>query len=332
MGVTITDEDLYAFKGNVSGQVVVITGAANGLGKAAALAFARHGAKLVIGDIDVSGGEQTVARAKELGSDAVFKSCNVMKYEELVQLFEFAVQKFGSVDIVVPNAGIRETGQFLEVRLGKDGLPTPPNLKTQDINLTSVLHTTQLAFYYFKKNKKTDSLKSLVLVGSMASWMGLPIAPIYSAAKHALLGLARSIKMQFEAEGCRIAVVCPWFADTAILPAAFKVIMAGIPMVPVERVAGAVFRAATDKSPETNGAAYTLPDERQVYLIQDTNIDEGVYAMLSDRVKRIRSFVDSIKTCAALTKMFVGSRFFKLVLGAGVGYASYQVAISRGLV
>ena len=69
---------------------------------------------------------------------------------------------------------------------------------------------------------------------------------------------------------------------------ALKVIMAGIPLVPVERVAGAVFRAATDKDPETIGAAYTLPDDRQVYLIKDTNIDEGVYGMLTERVKRIR--------------------------------------------
>lgn len=103
--------------------------------------------------------------------------------------------------------------------------------------------------------------------------MGLPIAPIYSTAKHALLGLARSLKLHFEAEGCHISIVCPWFAgmvqnwfcmdclananndlDTAILPAAFKVIMAGIPMVPVERVASAIFRAASDRDPKTNGA------------------------------------------------------------------------------
>jgi len=247
-------------------------------------------------------------------------------------LFEFAVQKFGGVDIVVPNAGIRELGQFLDVRLNKDGLPTPPTLKTQDINLTSVVYSTQLAYHYFLKNKKADSLKSLVLIGSMASWVGLPLAPIYSAAKHALLGLARALKDPLETEGIRISIVCPWFADTAILPPAFKVLMAGIPMVPVERVAGAIFRAASDKDPKTNGASYTLPDDGQVYLIPDLNIDEGVYGRLSDRAKGLKSFVDSIKTSVALTKMFVGSKFFKLILGAGVGYASYQVAVLKGVV
>ncbi len=125
--------------------------------------------------------------------------------------------------------------------------------------------------------------------------------------------------------------------------------MAGIPMVPVERVAGAIFRAASDKDPKTNGASYTLPDDGQVYLIPDLNIDEGVYGRLSDRAKGLKrqartiqdrskcsyiytSFVDSIKTSVALTKMFVGSKFFKLILGAGVGYASYQVAVLKGVV
>ena len=62
--------------------------------------------------------------------------------------------------------------------------------------------------------------------------------------------------------------------------------MTGIPMVPVERVAGAIFLAATDGEKNTNGAAYTLPDDREVFRIPPVEIDEGVYLLLKQRVLR----------------------------------------------
>ncbi|KAL5528531.1 hypothetical protein ACEPAF_7667 [Sanghuangporus sanghuang] len=332
MAANIPDTQLFEYAGRVRGQTVLITGAAKGLGREAAVAFGRYGANIVIGDIDVESAEETVSEVKKVGGDAVAKHCNVLEYDQQAALFQFALSKYGRIDVVIPNAGVTEIASLTTVRLNEQGLPTKPNLKTVEINLISVLYTTQLAAYYLAKNENEGSLKTLVLIGSMGSIAGIPGAPLYSSSKHAIIGLMRSIKDEFGVKGLRVATVCPWFADTAIVPTAMKVLLAGIPFVPTTRVAAAFVRAATDADTESNGAAYTLPDEREVYRIPHTSLNEGVYKMINDRVKRLKSFGQSIITFVALVKLFARSPLTKLLIGAAVGYKAYQIAVSRGLV
>ncbi|KAH8119060.1 NAD-binding protein [Phellopilus nigrolimitatus] len=332
MACNIPDEGLYEFADRVKGQTIIITGAANGIGKEAALAFAKRGANLVIGDVDVNGSEETLAEIKGLGGHAVYQACNVLEYSNLVSLFQLALSKFGRIDVVIPNAGVAEIGRLTTVSVDEQGLPTKPNLKTLEINLISVLHTAQLASHYLTKNEEKDSLKALVLVGSMASIMGIPGLSLYSASKHAILGLMQSLTMEFQSKGLRIATVCPWFVDTAILPTVFKVFMAGIPFAPMQRVAGAIVLAATDDAPNTHGAAYTIPDEREVFRIPPTEITEGVYGLLGSRVKRLGETRQSVKAFVALVHMFARSSSAKLLVGAAVGYKAYQIALTQGLI
>lgn len=74
--------------------------------------------------------------------------------------------------------------------------------------------------------------------------------------------------------------------DTAIVPTAMKVFMAGIPLTPVPRISGAIFLAATDATPDTNGAVYVLPDEGEVFRVPHVQLNEGVYALINNRAKR----------------------------------------------
>ena len=139
----------------------------------------------------------------------------------------------------------------------------------------------------------------------------IPGAAEYCASKHGIIGFIRAISPVWEQRGIRIVSVCPWFVgessrallstlskhmilmdpsiDTPLVPEHTKIILTNIPMAPVERVAGAVFLAATDlrevevkKEKEeitkisTNGAAYTIPDDSEVYRIKHTMIKEGV--------------------------------------------------------
>ncbi|THH05638.1 hypothetical protein EW145_g4652 [Phellinidium pouzarii] len=312
MARNISDEALYEYADKVKGQTILITGAARGIGKEAALQFATRGANIVIGDIDVQGAQETVEEIKRAGGDAVCNTCNVLVYDDLVSLFELALSKFGRVDVVVPNAGISEFSRFLDVRLNERGLPKKPPLKTVEINLISVLHTTQLAFYYLTQNKNEGSLKALVFIGSMSSIMAIPSAPLYSASKHAIVGLMRSLTHEFYVNGLRVSAVCPWFADTGIIPAAFKVIMAGLPLASVQRIGGAIVRASTDSSPDVNGSVYTVPDEKEVFRIPYTEITEGAYGLLSKRVKRALGFLQSVRTFIALAKIFAGSSTAKI--------------------
>ncbi|KAJ8696012.1 hypothetical protein PTI98_005914 [Pleurotus ostreatus] len=283
----VPDEELYAYADRLKDKVVVITGAANGIGREAALQFAKYGAKVVIGDRDVEGGEQTAQAVKAAGGLAVATKCDVTNWDDQVQLFELAIATYGAVDIVVPNAGVTEGVPFDAVKL-VDGLPTKPKLTTLDVNLTGVVYSIHLALHYLKLNRvEKDSLKALIMIGSMASWSGIPKAPLYTASKHAVLGIMRAMHLFLQADNIRIGTIHPFFADTNIVPVPIKLLLAGIPKAPVPRIAGAILHAASNPSVESNGSAWLLTDNGPVFQVPKEQFKEGVYEMIDARANRL---------------------------------------------
>ncbi|KAH0588715.1 hypothetical protein H2248_004521 [Termitomyces sp. 'cryptogamus'] len=285
---SIQDDKLYAYTNRLKDRVVIITGAANGIGRETALQVASYGSKVVIGDLDVSGAEKTVRDIEAAGGIAVSQKCNVTSWDDQIALFELAIAKFGVVDIVVPNAGVTEIGSFHTVSF-KNGKPVKPDTRTIDVNLFGVIYTTHLALHYLsvKRGVKDDALKAVVLIGSMASWLGIPHGAMYAASKHAVLGLMRSLYPEFALNNIRIATIHPFFADTKIVPLPIKVLLAGIPLAPVPRVAGAIIHAATNPDPETNGVAFLLNDDGPVFMIPREEFKLGVYKMIDERSNRL---------------------------------------------
>jgi hypothetical protein len=100
-----------------------------------------------------------------------------------------------------------------------------------------------------------------------------------------LVGFARSLHDEMKICGVRVVIICPWFIDTAILLTATRVILAGIPLTPISRVAGAIVNAATDPNWETSGAAYSIPDDGPVIRIERQELAVGIYKVLNDRVQ-----------------------------------------------
>ncbi|KAI0061324.1 NAD(P)-binding protein [Artomyces pyxidatus] len=332
---TISDDQLFTHASRAKGKVVVLTGGANGIGREAALAFAKYGAKVVIGDLDKASADGVVADIKKAGGEAVFSQCNVLDWDAQVDLFELAISKYGAVDIVVPNAGINEAADLARKVEIKDGRPVRPAMLTMQINLTAVLHTVHLGLHYMTQNRAPGDWKSIVLIGSMASWQAIPLAPQYSASKHAILGLMRSLHLTLAQDNIRLAVVHPWFAgasslaDTKILPVGVKVVLAGIPLTPVSRIAGAIVCAAVDPDPATAGCPYVLPDDGPVMRLDKEKLTLGVYKLLDERVQRIESFVESVKFTVATVADI--SRIF----GKGlivVPVVVLAIAVQRGLV
>ncbi|TEB30369.1 NAD(P)-binding protein [Coprinellus micaceus] len=300
--IHIPDDKLTSCAERAKGKVVVITGGANGIGKEAALRFAKHGAKIVIGDLDEIAGRKTVVDIEAAGGSAAFIKCNVVQWDDLVALFELGVSKYGTVDIVIPNAGIGDKGTFEVVKFDEKGKPVKPRTITLDVNLTHVFLTVHLAQHYLTIKKKEGDLKAVVLIGSMASWTGLTGASLYSASKHAVLGFMRSMTQPLEARGIRIAVIHPWFSETNILPLPLKLFLAGIPMVPIERIAGAIFYAATDPDWETNGSSWLLPDDGPVFYVPKEEFKFGVYKMIDDRTNAIFKGAKAVKFYPRLAK------------------------------
>jgi len=332
MTTIFSDDELFAYAERAKGKVVVLTGGAKGIGKEVALTFAKHGSKVVIGDLDVSEAEAVVASITKNGGEAASVKCNVVNWDDQVALFELAFERYGAVDIVIPNAGIteEETGVCNGKLTVVNGKLVAPKLLTLDVNLKGVFYTVHLGVHYVKRNRAPDSWKAIVLIGSVASWLGIARAPQYAASKHGVLGMMRALDPVLTPDNIRIAAIHPWFADTAILGLPLKLMLAGIPLTPVPRIAGAIFRAATDPDLATSGCPWVLPDDGPVIRVEKEALRTGVYKMLSDRVRRVHGFITSVRDWLRLVRDL--AHIFRPLLIVAVPVGGLAVAVSRGLI
>ncbi|KAH9958150.1 hypothetical protein BC827DRAFT_618906 [Russula dissimulans] len=333
MTTVIHDDELFSHAERAKGKVVVLTGGANGIGKEIALTFSKHGAKVVIGDVDAGGAEDVVATITKRGGEAASIGCNVVNWDDQVALFELAFERFGAVDIVIPNAGITEkapdvcSGQLVVV----NGKPVAPKLATLEVNLIGVFYTVHLGMHYVQRNRTPDSWKAIVMMGSIASWSGIQKAPQYTASKHGVLGLMRALDPIVSKDNIRTAVIHPWFADTSILDLPVKILLAGLPLTPVPRIAGAVFRAATDPDVATSGCPWVLPDDGPVIRVEKEALRAGVYQLLEKRLSRVNGFAQSVRLWGRLARD-LGRIIFPALLVAAIPAVLVAVAFSRGFV
>ncbi|CAG8973996.1 hypothetical protein HYALB_00011574 [Hymenoscyphus albidus] len=210
------------------GKSVVITGGANGLGKAYVQAFVDAGAFVTIGDIDETLGKEA---ASALPGKVQFVKCDVRKWEEQVSLFE-AASKFslhGGCDIVIANAGIvgeddlfRLDGK-ISCSLNEDHdltandfidpnkPPIKPDLSILDVDLIGMLYTTKLAFHYFRRQPvERYRDRCLILISSIAAYVDQPGTPQYNVAKWGTRALMRNLRRTAWKESIRINLVAPW--------------------------------------------------------------------------------------------------------------------------
>ena len=252
----------------VAGKTIVITGGASGFGAAFARKWAAHGAHIMIGDINDKAGEEFVAELRtSTGSEHHhYKHCDVSDWQSQVSFFQAAARlsPTGGIDCVVANAGIGEiagatTGWGLENPTGLDAeSPPPPLLLTLDINLKGVLYTTTLAIYWLQRNGADEGAaggatrlpskgdRHLLLIGSVASMLPLVGQVQYTAAKHAVMGVFRSLRGSVWRQGIRVNLLCPYFVETNIMPAAGLLMMAGGGLGTVEDVVDAGTRLVAD--------------------------------------------------------------------------------------
>lgn len=191
----------------LSSRTALVTGAASGIGRAIALAYARAGAKVVVSDLDAAGGEQTVALVRAAGGDAVFVATDVANPAAHEALVARAVEMYGGLHIACNNAGI-----------GGDLAPTADYTvqawqQVIDVNLSGV--------FYGMRAQIPALLKAgggvIVNVASILGAVGFANAPAYTAAKHGVLGLTKAAALEYGAQGVRINAVGPAFIHTPMI-------------------------------------------------------------------------------------------------------------------
>jgi NAD(P)-dependent dehydrogenase (short-subunit alcohol dehydrogenase family) len=194
---------------NFEGKVALITGAGSGIGRSCATVLGQGGAKVVVSDVDVAGGEESVSLITQAGGQAIFVRADVSRPEDVESLVNKAVETYGRLDIAVNNAGIggeaAVTGDY-SVEAWR---------RVIDINLIGVF----LCMRYQIPCMLAGGGGAIVNMASILGSVGFRTASAYVAAKHGVLGLTKTAALEYAASGIRINSVGPAFIRTPLIAA-----------------------------------------------------------------------------------------------------------------
>jgi len=191
----------------LEGKVAVITGAASGMGKAAAILFAREGARVVLADLNVPGGEEAAQLANAAGQPCVFQRTDVSSEDDIQALIGRAVSDFGRLDITFNNAGIGGAVGSLESITVEDWD------RTQAVCLRGVF----LGIKHSIAPMRAAGGGAIVSTASIAGIDGYPNLHAYCAAKAGVLNLTRSASIEFAADYIRVNAIAPGGVSTPIV-------------------------------------------------------------------------------------------------------------------
>jgi len=203
-------------KSNVVG---LITGGTSGIGLAAARLLLAKGARLILADLSDQN-NHVASLTKQFGAGRVFfQQCNVVNQKQLASCFAYTVSKFGRLDFVLNSAGISESTAL--VSSTADEMPQDW-LDTIDIDVTALINATRLSVRQMIAQNAAAGNKQggvIINIASVAGLLPMTFAPVYSAAKHAVVGFTRSLdKLQAE-YGIRAVCLCPGFTQTPLVAA-----------------------------------------------------------------------------------------------------------------
>ena len=188
------------------GKVAVVTGGATGIGAATATKLCELGASVAILDRNVEAAQATVRFLTDAGHTASFHSCDVTAEAELRIAIAHVVQRYGGLHVLVSNAGIQRYGDVV-------GTSEKVWDETFDVHVKGCLYATKFAI----PAMLASGGGAIVIVASVQSFTAVANSAAYVAAKHALLGITRSIALDFARQNIRANYVCPGSIDTPML-------------------------------------------------------------------------------------------------------------------
>lgn len=239
-----------------TGKVVLVTGAASGIGRATALAFARQGAKLCIGDISAGAGE-TVELIRKEGGQAQFVHTDVTQAASVEALVQATVDAYGALDCAFNNSGILP--------------PTKPLAETEESDFDKVIAVDLRGVflclkYEIRQMSKTGS-GAIVNTASVAGMIGDPSMASYVAAKHGVIGLTRAAAVDYASKGIRVNAVAPGLVETPMTagwlkdPAYRQMVVGNVPLgrpAQPEEIAGMVLFLCSSSASFATGGVFAV--------------------------------------------------------------------------
>jgi len=185
-------------------KVVIVTGASSGIGEAIAREFSLNGSKVVLAARSEKKLSDIVKEIKADNCDAIFVKTDVSNEDDCKNLIEKTVEKYGTIDILINNAGVSMRASFLDVDL-------KVLHRLMDVNFWGTVYCTKYALPYL-----IDRKGSLVGVSSVAGFHGLPGRTGYSASKFAMHGFLETIRIENLKKGLHVMIIAPGFTSTEI--------------------------------------------------------------------------------------------------------------------
>ena len=242
----------------VKNKIVIVTGAASGIGKATAIHFAKYGATVVVSDRQIDTAKEVVSSIIKEGGKALAIAADVSSFEAVENLVAQTVKEYGRLDVIVNNAGIG-----------------PNLLRTHESTLTDwdrVIAVNQTGVFYCMKVALVQFLKqgggNIVNIASLAGLKASPNNISYSASKFAVVGMTKSVAMEYATKNIRVNAVCPGYTESALLsqlisakPEMDAILKSVIPMKrygKATEIADAVVWLASDNTKFMTGQTITL--------------------------------------------------------------------------
>ena len=241
---------------NFKGKVALVTGGGAGIGRATSLTFARHGAKVVIGDIN-SAGVETANLIKHEGGEAIFVQTDVREAKQVENLVATAVETYGGLHCAFNNAGVLP--------------PTVPLAEVDASTFDNVLAVDLKGIFLSMKYEIRQMLQAgggaIVNNASIAGMIGEAGISAYAAAKHGVIGLSKAAALEYASKGIRINALAPGLVETAMTkpwfddPAMRSYFMANSPIgrfAQPEEIAGMVLFLCSDLASFAVGQLFAL--------------------------------------------------------------------------
>ena len=244
--------------GRLDGKVALVTGAASGIGRATALAFAREGAKVVIADIAVREGPETVRMIQKAGGEAIFVKADVSQEAEVDALVKETVERYGRLDCAVNNAGID----------GDAALTADCSKQNWDRVIATNLTGVFLGMKYQIPQMLKQGGGAIVNTASTMGLVAHENIPAYVASKHGVVGLTKATALEYVRNNIRVNAICPGNTRTAVLdhvmkdmPEIYQTLMAATPigrLAEPDEIAKAIVWLCSDAASYCTGHALVV--------------------------------------------------------------------------